>query len=198
MAGSHQLTTVGVLALQGAFQAHIDRLVSLGAAAHPVRLRSELDGIDALVMPGGESTAMSLLLGANDLVAPLSDLIGEGLPVFGTCAGMILLASHILDGRDDQITFDALPISVRRNGYGRQLASFEADLRIVGIENEDEPFRAVFIRAPKVESVGDGLEVLAEVDGDPVMVRSGPVWATAFHPELTNDLRVHAAFLNSL
>ena len=149
-------------------------------------------------MPGGESTAMSLLLGANDLVSPLSDLIGEGMPVFGTCAGMILLASDILDGRDDQIMFNALPISVRRNGYGRQLASFEADLRITGIANDEEPFRAVFIRAPKVESVGDGLEVMAEVDGDPVMVRSGSVWATAFHPELTNDVRVHTAFLNSL
>ncbi|NNF54718.1 MAG: pyridoxal 5'-phosphate synthase glutaminase subunit PdxT [Acidimicrobiales bacterium] len=189
---------VGVLALQGAFQAHIERLVSLGAAAHPIRFRSELDGIDALVMPGGESTTMSLLLGANDLVAPLSDLIGDGLPVFGTCAGMILLASDILDGRDDQIAFNALPISVRRNGYGRQLASFEADLQITGIEHEENPFRAVFIRAPKVESVGAGLEVLANVDGDPVMVRLGPVWATAFHPELTDDLRVHAAFLKSL
>ena len=189
---------VGVLALQGAFQAHIDRFLSLGAAAHPVRLRSELDGIDALVMPGGESTTMSLLLEANELVSPLSDLIGEGLPVFGTCAGMILLASDILDGRDDQIRFNALPISIRRNGYGRQLASFEADLQIIGIEESEDPFRAVFIRAPKVESVGNGLEVLAEVDGDPVMVRSGSVWATAFHPELTNDLRVHAAFLNSL
>ncbi len=185
--------------MQGAFQAHIDRLRSLGAETVAIRYPADLEGLDALVLPGGESTAISLLLDANGLTEPLGGLITSGLPVFGTCAGMILLASEILDGRPDQISFGALPISVRRNGYGRQLASFEADLSIevAGIGSAN-PFRAVFIRAPKVEQFADEVQVLAEVDGTPVMLRNGPVWASCFHPELTDDLRIHAAFLGSL
>ncbi len=192
-------TTIGVLALQGAFQRHIQAVESLGANARAVRLPEDLDGVDALMLPGGESTAMSLLLGANAMTDPLRALIADGMPVFGTCAGMILLAEKVLDGRPDQVQLAQLPITVRRNGYGRQVASFEADLVVpaLGLE-DDEPFRAVFIRAPKVEAVGQGVEVLAEVDGDPVLVRSGPLFAAAFHPELTPDMRLHRAFLNSL
>ncbi len=186
------MTTVGVLALQGAFQRHIEAVEACGASARAIKLPDELDGVDALVLPGGESTAMSLLLGANGMTEPLRDLIAGGMPVFGTCAGMILMAEKVLDGRSDQVQLSNVPITVRRNGYGRQIASFEADLPIDG---HDEPYRAVFIRAPKVEAVGDGVDVLASVDDDPVLIRSGRVLAAAFHPELTDDLRLHKLFL---
>jgi 5'-phosphate synthase pdxT subunit len=186
------LATVGVLALQGAFERHIDTIQSLGHTARAVKLPADLQGLDSLILPGGESTTMSLLLGANGLIEPIRQLIARGLPVFGTCAGMILLAETVLDGRSDQVQLAALPITVRRNGYGRQVASFEADLLI---EGEDEPFRAVFIRAPKVEAVGEGVDVLARVDSDPVLVRMGSMLAAAFHPELTDDLRLHRLFL---
>ena len=193
------MTSVGVLALQGAFQLHIQALESLGVNAPAIRLPDELEGVDALVLPGGESTAMSLLLGANRMTEPLRELIASGIPIFGTCAGMILLAEKVLDGRSDQVQLATMPITVRRNGYGRQLASFEADLAVpsLGI-HADQPFRSVFIRAPRVEAVGDGVEVLAEVDGDPVLVRSGSLMAAAFHPELTQDMRLHEAFLSEL
>lgn len=193
------MITVGVLALQGAFERHVEAVRQLGHRAHEVRLPHELDAVDALILPGGESTAMSLLLGANELTEPLTKLVHDGLPTFGTCAGMILLATHVLDGRPDQVQVGSLDISVRRNGYGRQLASFEADLAApaIGIA-ADEPFRAVFIRAPRVERVGAGVHVLASVDGDPVLVRSGSMLASAFHPELTPDLRLHRAFLEHL
>jgi 5'-phosphate synthase pdxT subunit len=152
----------------------------------------ELEGVDSLVLPGGESTAMSLLLEANGMTDPLRTMIEAGTPVFGTCAGMILLAETVLDGRPDQVQLSNVPITVRRNGYGRQLASFEAD---IPLEGEVEPFRAVFIRAPRVEAIGEGVEVLATVDDDPVLIRYGSVLAAAFHPELTPDLRLHRAFL---
>lgn len=184
--------TVGVLALQGAFQRHVEAIEALRHSAREVRLPEELAGVDALVLPGGESTAMSLLLEANGMAEPLRDLVAGGMPVFGTCAGMILMAEKVLDGRPDQVQLSDVPMTVRRNGYGRQLASFEADIQI---EGQADPFRAVFIRAPKVEAVGDDVEVLATVDGDPVLIRYKNVLAAAFHPELTPDTRLHEMFL---
>ncbi len=194
-AGSSQLTTVGVLALQGAFQRHIEAIETCGATARAIKLPDQLEGLDGLILPGGESTAMSLLLGANGMTEPLRAAIAGGLPVFGTCAGMILMAETVLDGRSDQVQLSKVPITVRRNGYGRQIASFEAD---IPIEGDSDPYRAVFIRAPKVEAVGDDVEVLASVDGDPVLIRHGKVLASAFHPELTDDLRLHQLFLQML
>ncbi len=138
---------------------------------------------------------MSLLLEANGMAEPLRDLIAGGMPVFGTCAGMILMAEKVLDGRPDQVQLSDVPMTVRRNGYGRQLASFEADIQI---EGQADPFRAVFIRAPKVEAVGDDVEVLATVDGDPVLIRYKNVLAAAFHPELTPDTRLHEMFLRMI
>jgi len=146
-------------------------------------------------LPGGESTTMSMLLDTSGLRDPLSDLLGDGMPVFGTCAGMILCASNVLDGRPDQHGFDLIDITVRRNGYGRQLDSFETDLAIVGL---DTPFHAVFIRAPRVERVGVAVEVLAEHDGIPVLVRDGTCTVAAFHPELTHDTRLHELFVAQL
>lgn len=186
---------VGVLALQGAFALHIEALQSCGASATEVRRAADLSQVDALVIPGGESTTISKLLDSNELRGPLSDRIVSGMPVFGTCAGMILLASEVLDGRSDQSSFSALDISVRRNGYGRQLDSFEADLDVAGF---DQPYRAVFIRAPVVERVGPDIEILAEVHGNAVLVRSGPILVASFHPELTSDHRLHQLFLGML
>jgi 5'-phosphate synthase pdxT subunit len=184
---------VGVLALQGAFRAHLDALAGLGVDGREVRRPDDLGDLDALVLPGGESTTMDRLLGTSGLRGPLTDLLDEGFPVFGTCAGMILLAREILDGRADQRPFGAIDLAVRRNGYGRQIDSFEVDLAITGVEG---PFHAVFIRAPVVEQAGEGVEVLAEVDGRPVLCRQGPIWVSAFHPELSGDARLHAAFLD--
>jgi 5'-phosphate synthase pdxT subunit len=186
---------VGVLALQGAFAAHEQRLSGLGARTHQVRVPADLEGLDGLVMPGGESTTMSMLLESSGLFDPLADLLAAGLPVFGTCAGMILLATDVLDGRPDQRSFGRLELRVRRNGYGRQVDSFEADLPVDGLD-EDAPFHGVFIRAPKVESVGADVEVLARHDGVPVLVRAGTALAASFHPELTPDGRLHAVFLH--
>jgi 5'-phosphate synthase pdxT subunit len=137
---------------------------------------------------------MSMLLASSGLAAPLADRLRGGLPVLGTCAGMILLSTHILDGRDDQLAFGAVDLTVRRNGYGRQLDSFESDLTVRGL---DGAFHAVFIRAPRVETVGDGVEVLAEHEGVPVLVRQGAVMVASFHPELTPDTRLHQLFLES-
>jgi pyridoxal 5'-phosphate synthase pdxT subunit len=186
-------STVGVLALQGAFGAHQRVLEELGAETHQVRTPADLAAVDALVMPGGESTTMSRLLDTAGLFEPLSDRLAEGMPVFGTCAGMILLAGEVLDGRPDQRSFAAIDISVRRNGYGRQVDSFEADVAVVGL---DYTFHVVFIRAPKVERTGAGVEVLAHLDGVPVLVRQGQVLVASFHPELTSDRRLHAMFLD--
>jgi pyridoxal 5'-phosphate synthase pdxT subunit len=184
--------TIGVLALQGAFGAHADRLRAVGATAVEVRTPRQLIGIDALVMPGGESTTMSNLLGSTELFGPLADRIADAMPVFGTCAGMILLADKILDGRDDQRHFGVLDITVRRNGYGRQVNSFETDL---DLGDGAAPFHGVFIRAPRVEAVGPDVEVLASYDGDPVLVSQGILLAAGFHPELTDDVRLHARFV---
>jgi pyridoxal 5'-phosphate synthase pdxT subunit len=186
---------VGVLALQGASAAHVAALSRLGAEATEVRTAAALAGVDAVVLPGGESTTISMLLDANDLRDPLAERLAAGLPTFGTCAGMILLASEVLDGRPDQRSFAAIDLAVRRNAFGRQVDSFEADLDVAGL---DEPFHAVFIRAPVVERAGEGVEVLATVDDRAVLCRQGPILVSAFHPELTDDLRLHQLFLESV
>ena len=183
---------VGVLALQGAFAAHVERLRSLGVDAVEVRTPRQLERVDALVMPGGESTTMSNLLGSTGLFDPIAARLDDGMPVFGTCAGMILLADKILDGRDDQQHFGVLDVTVRRNGYGRQIDSFEIELELAG---DPAPFHGVFIRAPRVEAVGPDVDVLASYDGDPVLVRQGRLLAACFHPELTADARLHASFV---
>ena len=187
---------VGVLALQGAFAAHASCLRRAGAEAREVRTPTDLDEVDALVLPGGESTTMSMLLESSGLFDPLAVRLAEGLPALGTCAGMILLGSEILDGRADQRCFGAVDISVRRNAFGRQVDSFEADLPLADLDGG--PFRAVFIRAPFVERAGSKAEVLATVDGHPVLCRQGQVTVAAFHPELSADLRVHQHFLEGV
>jgi 5'-phosphate synthase pdxT subunit len=186
---------VGVLALQGAFVAHQRALETVGATTRQVRRPADLAGIDALVMPGGESTTMSRLLTTSGLFDDVKALVSDGMPVFGTCAGMILLASEVIDGRPDQLSFGAIDVSVQRNGYGRQIDSFETDLDVVGF---DHPFHAVFVRAPKVVAVGANVQVLAEYDGVPVVARQGQVMVASFHPELTADARLHATFLQEV
>ncbi len=186
---------VGVLALQGAFAAHQQRLTDLHLDAPPVRTAGELDGLDALVIPGGESTTMSHLLRTNELFEPIQERLDAGLAVFGTCAGMILCATEVLDRRPDQRSFGRIDLTVRRNAYGRQLDSFETDVSVRGL---DEPFHAVFIRAPIVERVGEGVEVLAEHEGRPVLLRSGSCTVAAFHPELTDDGRLHRLFVDTI
>ena len=185
---------VGVLALQGAFARHLKVLGGLGAAPTEVRTTDDLLEVDALVLPGGESTTMSMLLDSSGLHEAVSERITNGMPVLGTCAGMILLARHVADGRPDQRSFAAIDIDVRRNGYGRQVDSFEADLDVTGL---DELFHGVFIRAPVVDWVGDGVEVLAAVDGRPVLCRQGAVVVASFHPEMSRDGRIHARFLDT-
>ncbi len=187
---------IGVLALQGAFARHVEALARCGCDAVEVRTAEQLENCDALVLPGGESTTMSMLLERSGLRQPLAARLGQGLPVFGTCAGMILLAESISDGRPDQEPFRAIDIDVRRNGYGRQVDSFEADINVAGLD--DGPFRAVFIRAPVVTRVGPSVDVLAEVDDDPVLCRMGSITVASFHPELTDDDRLHRLFLQSL
>jgi 5'-phosphate synthase pdxT subunit len=186
---------VGVLALQGAFAAHARCLAALGAHPAEVRTPGELATVDALVMPGGESTTMSMLLETSGLFDPIAERLAGGMPTLGTCAGMILLGSSILDGRDDQRCFGAVDIDVRRNAFGRQVDSFETDLAIAGIDEPERPFPAVFIRAPFVERAGAEVEVLASVDGHPVLCRQGAVVVAAFHPELSADRRLHELFL---
>ena len=186
---------VGVLALQGAFGAHQQRLRSLGVAAPLVRTPADLAAVDAVVLPGGESTTMSRLLTTSGLFDALKGRITDGLPVFGTCAGMILCATEVLDGRPDQRGFDRIDLTVRRNGYGHQLDSFESDVDVVGL---DAPFHAVFIRAPLVERTGPEVEVLARHGGVPVLVRDGTCTVAAFHPELTADARLHEMFVATL
>jgi 5'-phosphate synthase pdxT subunit len=186
---------VGVLALQGAFRAHELALARIGVDTLQVRTPQHLAGVGAIVLPGGESTTMSKLLVTSGLLAPLRDALRAGLPAFGTCAGLIMLADSILDGRGDETPLGALDVAVRRNAYGRQRDSFERDIDVVGL---DTPFRAVFIRAPRIERVGAGVEVLATCDDVPVLVRSGNVWAASFHPELTDDARIHASFVHSV
>ena len=184
---------VGVLALQGAFARHTQVLVALGAAPVEVRCPADLADVDAMVLPGGESTTMSMLLDSSGLRQPVADRLANGMPTFGTCAGMILLATRLADGRYDQRSFGAIDLDVRRNGYGRQIDSFEKDLVVTGL---DETFHGVFIRAPVVDRVGDDVEVLATVDEAPVLCLHGTVMVSSFHPEMSGDTRIHARFLD--
>ena len=186
------IPVIGVLALQGAFAAHEGALRELGVSTRQVRTPADLTDVDGLVMPGGESTTMSRLLDTSCLFDPLQERLAGGMPAFGTCAGMILLATEVLDGRPDQRSFGVIDIDVRRNGYGRQIDSFEADIAIAGL---DAAFHAVFIRAPKVEATGTAVEVLATHEGVPVLARQGHVMVASFHPELTPDARLHEMFL---
>ncbi|MCU1453430.1 MAG: pyridoxal 5-phosphate synthase glutaminase subunit PdxT [Acidimicrobiales bacterium] len=186
---------VGLLALQGAVGRHAEALAACGAAPVEVRTADQLAAVDALVLPGGESTTISMLLESSGLAETLAARLADGMPAFGTCAGMILLAGTVLDGRPDQRSFDAIDVTVQRNAFGRQVDSFEADLDVAGLD--DEPFHAVFIRAPVVTAVGDGVAVLARIDGRPVLCRQGVVFVSAFHPELTPDLRLHRLFLDT-
>ena len=187
---------VGVVALQGASQLHADALAELGAHVVDVRMPEHLAGIEGLVLPGGESTTISRLLELSGLFDPIAERLAAGMPVLGTCAGMILLASEVLDGRPDQRSFGAVDLAVRRNAFGRQVDSFETDLEVVGLSGGD--FHAVFIRAPYVERAGAGVEVLATVEGHPVLCRQGASTVAAFHPELSGDLRLHDAFLREV
>jgi 5'-phosphate synthase pdxT subunit len=184
---------VGVLALQGAFREHREVLDGLGCEAIEVRVPEQLASIDALFLPGGESTTIGKLLDSSGLRSPLRARIVDGLPTFATCAGLIVLASEVLDGRPDQEPLALLDVSVRRNGYGRQVASFEAPLEVEGLSGG--PFPGVFIRAPVIERAGEGVDVLAGYDGWPVLIRQGRIWAASFHPELSGDLRLHQCFL---
>ena len=185
---------VGVLALQGAFASHAAMLGEAGATPVEVRRAHELAEVDALVMPGGESTTMSMLLDIAELREPLAGRLADGMPVFGTCAGMILLAVEVLDGRSDQRSMGAIDLDVRRNGYGRQVDSFETELAVEGF---DDTFHGVFIRSPVVERIGPDVEVLAEVEGRPVLCRQGNVLVASFHPELAGDVRIHRRFLEA-
>jgi 5'-phosphate synthase pdxT subunit len=186
---------VGVLDLQGDVREHVAALGEVGCETRLVKRSGDLDGLAGLVLPGGESTTLSMLLESSGLFDPIAERLGaaeQPLPVLGTCAGLVLVAREVLDGRPDQRSFGVLDAVVRRNGYGRQEQSFEADL-VFG-SGEGPPLPTVFIRAPQVISVADGVDVLATLDGVPVLVRQGPVLASAFHPELTGDRRVHRLF----
>lgn len=190
---------IGVLALQGDVREHVAALAACAAEARPVRRPAELDGLDGVVLPGGESTAMGKLAAAFDLLEPLRDAIERGLPAYGSCAGMVMLADRVLDGTSDQLTVGGMDVVVRRNAFGRQVDSFEGDVRFEGLGGP--AYHAVFIRAPWVEEAGDGVEILARVASGPaagrvVAVRQGRLLATSFHPELTGDLRVHRLFLD--
>jgi pyridoxal 5'-phosphate synthase pdxT subunit len=188
--------SIGVLALQGDTREHLAALREAGADAQPIRRRGELEAVDGLVIPGGESTTMSHLLLELDLLEPLRALLADGLPAYGACAGMILLASEILDagvnGRA-ALPLRGIDMTVRRNAFGRQVDSFEGDVEFAGL---DAPVHAVFIRAPWVERAGDGVQVLARAAGHIIAVRQGAVLATAFHPEMTGDRRVHQLFVD--
>ena len=189
---------IGVLALQGDVREHVRALEDSGANARPVGSAADLDSVEALVIPGGESTTMSLLAVRDGLLEPLRAARTAGMPMYGSCAGMIMLADRVLDARPDQQTIGGLDVTVRRNAFGRQVDSFEADIEVDGIG--DEAFPAVFIRAPWVEAVGESVRVLARVDladgADTIVaVAQGPLLATSFHPELTGDLRIHEMFI---
>ena len=186
---------VGVLALQGAFEAHQHVLGQLGCETVQVRTPSDLTLADALVMPGGESTTMSHLLLSSGLFESIDVRLKQGMPVFGTCAGMILLAKGVLDGRPDQRSFGAIDIDVKRNAYGRQIDSFETDIAVDGFVDD---FHAVFIRAPQIARCGEGVTVLARHGQDVVLARQGSVMVSSFHPELTSDVRIHSLFTDSL
>ncbi len=190
---------IGVLALQGDVREHVAALAGTGADARPVRRPVELDAVDGLVIPGGESTTISKLVDIFEMREPIDKRITAGMPVYGSCAGMIMLAAEVLDGRPDQRGFQGIGMTVRRNAFGRQVDSFEAPVEIAGVEGE--PFHAVFIRAPWVERVGADVEVLGRVTDGPaadriVAIRQGNLLATSFHPELTGDLRLHRYFVD--
>ena len=190
--------TIGVLALQGDVREHLVALARAGAEGRPVRRPEELAGLDGIVLPGGESTTMDKLMRAFGLRDPLRAALGAGLPAYGSCAGMILLADRVLDGPPDQETLGGIDMTVRRNAFGRQVASFEGDVEMTGVAGG--PLHGVFIRAPWVEDVGPEVEVLARVEegeaaGRIVAVRQGSLLATSFHPEMTGDGRVHELFV---
>ncbi len=201
-----RLPRVGVLAVQGDVREHLAALAASGARAVRVRRPGELDDVDALVIPGGESTTIDKLIGVFDLREPLLKRLADGMPAYGSCAGMILLADRLEDGVDGRRTLGGIDMTVRRNAFGRQVDSFETDLAFAGItdatppEADRRPVRAVFIRAPWVSSVGEGVQVLARVrqrgDDRIVAVRQGSLLATSFHPELTGDERVHRLFVD--
>jgi 5'-phosphate synthase pdxT subunit len=187
---------VGVLALQGDVREHVSSLIACGVEPISVRRSSEIDAIDALVLPGGESTTIAQLAEVFGIYDQLKNRIADGMPVYGSCAGMILLANEILDAKVGQKTFGGLDITVRRNAFGRQVDSFESDIAFN--DGSADLIRAVFIRAPWVEKVGAGVEVLASVENHPVAVRSTTVLATSFHPELTGDYRIHRYFIEEV
>ncbi len=191
---SRATVTIGVLALQGDVAEHLRAITATGARPVPVRRPAELNAVDGLIIPGGESTTIWKLADIFELVDPLRKRISDGMPVFGSCAGMIMLASRLVERASEQDTFGAIDMTVRRNAFGRQADSFESDIDLGGVGGP--PFRAVFIRAPWVEEVGRGVEILAAEPrtGRIVAVRQGPALATAFHPELTQDNRVHSIF----
>ncbi len=192
---SKSTKVVGVLALQGAFNRHTRVLGELNIATQEVRTPQDLASVDALVMPGGESTTMSQLLESSELFEPIKKMIHEGMPVFGTCAGMILLAKEIIDGRDDQVSFGAIDIDVQRNAYGRQIDSFEAEIEVDGFNT---PFHAVFIRAPRIVKAAQSVEVLAEFGVEIVLARQKNVLVASFHPELSPDQRIHELFVREI
>jgi 5'-phosphate synthase pdxT subunit len=194
---------VGVLALQGDVPEHLRALEAAGAAPVPVRRPEELERVDGLVIPGGESTTLWRLSVAFDVLEPLRKLIGEGLPAFGSCAGMIMLADRIADGAQGQLTYGGIDMTVRRNAFGRQVDSFERDIDLTGLgasasAGHSATLRAIFIRAPWVEQTGPGVSILGTDQGTGriVAVRQGPLLATAFHPELTPDRRIHQLFVD--
>ncbi|HXT92292.1 MAG TPA: pyridoxal 5'-phosphate synthase glutaminase subunit PdxT [Trebonia sp.] len=184
------MPVIGVLALQGDVREHVRALEDAGATAKPVRRLNEIEASDGLVIPGGESTTLWKLATAFDLLDPIRKLIADGMPAFGSCAGMIMLADRVADGVDGQQTFGGIDMTARRNAFGRQVDSFEREVRIEGA-----PFHAVFIRAPWVEQTGAEVDVLGEDDGRIIAVRQGPLLATSFHPELTPDRRIHELFV---
>ncbi len=187
---------IGVLALQGAFREHAEALSALGADVALVKRPQHLGSVDAIFLPGGESTTIDKLLDSSGLREPLRLRLRDGLPAFATCAGLILCATEVVDGRPDQQPLGVLDVTVRRNGYGRQRESFEVPLAVRGLA--DGAFPGVFIRAPVVERAGADVEVLAEYEGVPVLGRAGAIWFASFHPELSGDLRLHQLFVNQL
>lgn len=197
--GAGRMPRIGVLAVQGDVREHMAALARCEVPARPVRRPAELDEVDALVIPGGESTTISKLVDEFGLLEPIRKRVAAGMPAYGSCAGMIMLATEVLDGRPDQRGFDGITMTVRRNAFGRQTDSFEAPIELAGVPGP--PFHAVFIRAPWVERVSPEVEVLGRVTVGPnagriVAVRQGHLMATAFHPELTGDLRLHRYFVD--
>jgi len=187
---------VGVLALQGDFREHLAALAECGVSAHPVKTAEELNAIDALIIPGGESTTISKLAKSFELFDLIRKRIADGMPTYGSCAGMIMVSKTIKDPASNQESFGGIDVEIERNAFGRQVDSFEEDIDFKGISGPK--FRAVFIRAPWVAKLGKGVEVLSEIDGHAVAIQQGKVLATAFHPELTSDNRIHRYFIEKI